>query len=301
MDSTIKEKHLLEPYTYLLQHPGKDIRSKLIDAFDIWLDVPKYELKVIKEVIEMLHTSSLLIDDVEDDSELRRGVPVAHKIFGIPSTISCANYVYFIALQKLLDLKNFNLITIYTDELLNLHRGQGMEIYFRDSSICPTEDDYMDIVSNKTGGLLRLGVKLMEELSTTNKLNGKYVDLANTIGEYYQIRDDYSNLLSETYKNNKGFCEDITEGKYSYPIIHCIKNHPESHQLEKIIRQKTSNVELKTYCIKLMRESHSFEYTKQKLISIEEKMKNQIDNLGGNAILIKMIDELSKIYKEEDK
>jgi len=34
------------------------------------------------------------------------------------------------------------------DELLNLHRGQGMEIYFRDSNICPTEDDYMDIVSN---------------------------------------------------------------------------------------------------------------------------------------------------------
>jgi len=300
MDATVKEKHLLEPFTYLLQHPGKEIRSKLIDAFDIWLNVPKVELKIIKEVIEMLHTSSLLIDDVEDDSELRRGVPVAHKIFGIPSTISCANYVYFIALEKLLALKNLNLIKIYSDELLNLHRGQGMEIYFRDSNICPTEDDYMDIVSNKTGGLLRLGVKLMEELSTTKKVNGEYVNLANTIGEYYQIRDDYSNLLSETYKNNKGFCEDITEGKYSYPIIHCIKNHPESHQLEKIIKQRTSNVELKMYCIKLMKESHSFEYTKEKLLSIEEKIKTQIEDLGGNIILTKMCDELSKIYKDQE-
>jgi len=248
----------------------------------------------------MLHTSSLLIDDVEDDSELRRGVPVAHKIFGIPSTISCANYVYFIALEKLLALKNLNLIKIYSDELLNLHRGQGMEIYFRDSNICPTEDDYMDIVSNKTGGLLRLGVKLMEELSTTKKVNGEYVNLANTIGEYYQIRDDYSNLLSETYKNNKGFCEDITEGKYSYPIIHCIKNHPESHQLEKIIKQRTSNVELKMYCIKLMKESHSFDYTKEKLLLIEQKINKQIEALGGNIILTKMCEELSKIYKEKE-
>jgi len=300
MDATVKEKHLLEPFTYLLQHPGKEIRSKLIDAFDIWLNVPKPELKIIKEVIEMLHTSSLLIDDVEDDSELRRGVPVAHKIFGIPSTISCANYVYFIALEKLLALKNLNLIKIYSDELLNLHRGQGMEIYFRDSNICPTEDDYMDIVSNKTGGLLRLGVKLMEELSTTKKVNGEYVNLANTIGEYYQIRDDYSNLLSETYKNNKGFCEDITEGKYSYPIIHCIKNHPESHQLEKIIKQRTSNVELKMYCIKLMKESHSFDYTKEKLLLIEQKIYKQIEDLGGNIILTKMCEELSKIYKEQE-
>jgi len=57
---TFNNKHLLEPFTYLLQHPGKEIRSKLIDAFDIWLNVPKVELKIIKDVIEMLHTSSLL-------------------------------------------------------------------------------------------------------------------------------------------------------------------------------------------------------------------------------------------------
>lgn len=68
---------ILGPYLYLCEHPGKEIRSKLIDAFDHWLRVPGEKLSIIRRVIEMLHTASLLIDDVEDGSVLRRGVPVA--------------------------------------------------------------------------------------------------------------------------------------------------------------------------------------------------------------------------------
>ncbi len=64
-----------------------------MEAFDSWLSVPAPKLTIIRNVVEMLHTASLLIDDVEDNSELRRGIPVAHKIYGIPSTINCANYV----------------------------------------------------------------------------------------------------------------------------------------------------------------------------------------------------------------
>lgn len=47
-----------------------------------------------------LHNSSLLIDDIEDNSKLRRGIPVAHTIFGVPTVINCANYVFFLALEK---------------------------------------------------------------------------------------------------------------------------------------------------------------------------------------------------------
>jgi geranylgeranyl diphosphate synthase type 3 len=51
---------LLEPYVYLCQHPGKEIRTLLIKAFDRWLGVPKEKLELITQVIEMLHNSSLL-------------------------------------------------------------------------------------------------------------------------------------------------------------------------------------------------------------------------------------------------
>jgi geranylgeranyl diphosphate synthase type 3 len=167
--SAEKEKVLMGPYEYLFNHPGKDIRSQLIAAFNEWLEVPPESLEIITKVVGMLHTASLLVDDVEDSSLLRRGLPVAHSIFGTAQTINSANYVYFCALQELSKLKNPKTITIYTEELLNLHRGQGMDLFWRDTLTCPSEDDYLEMVGNKTGGLFRLAVKLMQAESKNLK------------------------------------------------------------------------------------------------------------------------------------
>ena len=164
-----KEKILLGPYDYMFNHPGKDIRKQLLAAFNTWLKVPESSLVIITKVVGMLHTASLLVDDVEDFSQLRRGVPVAHSIFGTAQTINSANYVYFAALQELLKLGNDRVIKIYTDELCNLHRGQGMDLFWRDTLTCPSEQDYLEMVGNKTGGLFRLAVQLMQAESKSEK------------------------------------------------------------------------------------------------------------------------------------
>jgi geranylgeranyl diphosphate synthase type 3 len=173
--STEKESILQGPYEYLFAQPGKDIRTQLISAFNEWLEVPAQSLDVITKAVGMLHTASLLVDDVEDSSLLRRGLPVAHSIFGTAQTINSANYVYFCALQELQKLKNPKAITIYTEELLNLHRGQGMDLFWRDTLTCPSEDDYLEMVGNKTGGLFRLAVKLMQAESKSLKLVSRLV------------------------------------------------------------------------------------------------------------------------------
>ena len=108
------------------------------------------------------------VDDVEDNSLLRRGIPVAHSIFGTAQTINSANYVYFCALQELVKLRNPRAIAIYTDELCNLHRGQGMDLFWRDTLTCPNENDYLEMVGNKTGGLFRLAIQLMQSESSSN-------------------------------------------------------------------------------------------------------------------------------------
>jgi geranylgeranyl pyrophosphate synthase len=98
---------LLEPYAYISSMPGKDVRGALIDCFDRWMRVSDARtLCDIKSIVSSLHDASLLIDDVEDGSNLRRGVPVSHAIFGIAPTINAANYVYFLALEKCMALNN---------------------------------------------------------------------------------------------------------------------------------------------------------------------------------------------------
>lgn len=245
-----KENAILEPYTYLDSNPGKEVRTKLIEAFNVWLEVPPRKLDAICRVVRMLHTASLLMDDVEDNSDLRRGIPVAHKIYGVPQTINTANYVYFLVFSEIFRMNEDSgsksssspplspnadagrggipratVERLVVDELINLHRGQGMDLLWRDSLICPTEEEYVEMVNNKTGGLFRIAVKLMLSQSPTAR-TASFPDLipvVNLIGLLFQILDDFMNLQSSKYAENKGFAEDLTEGKFSFPIIHSIR------------------------------------------------------------------------------
>lgn len=248
------------------------------------------------------------MDDVEDSSILRRGVPVAHNIFGTAQTINSANYVYFIALQHLSSLNSTTAIQIYTTELLNLHRGQGMDLFWRETLTCPTENDYLEMVSNKTGGLFRLAIKLMQAESTRDASFPDCVPLVNTIGLLFQILDDYANLSSATYTAHKGLAEDLTEGKFSFPVIHAIRSDPSNLVLLNILRQKTTDEEVKKYAIKYMDEkTGSFAYTRKvlseltaramSLVEEMEKSDNEDDGIAGKAIR----DFLEKMRVEEPK
>ncbi|CEO59444.1 Putative Geranylgeranyl diphosphate synthase [Penicillium brasilianum] len=272
------EKILMGPYEYMHQHPGKDVRRQMIQAFNSWLQVPPDSLAIIDKVVTMLHTASLLVDDVEDSSVLRRGIPVAHNIFGTAQTINSANYVYFLALQEIQQLHNPVAIDIYVKELLNLHRGQGMDLFWRDTLTCPTEDEYLEMVGNKTGGLFRLAVKLMQAESATGK---DCVALVNVMGLIFQICDDYLNLSNTTYTQNKGLCEDLTEGKFSFPIIHSIRSNPGNHQLLSILKQKTQDEEVKRYAVQYMESTGSFTHTCQVVRELRDRALSLIEMIDA--------------------
>ncbi|XP_077439023.1 geranylgeranyl pyrophosphate synthase [Vanacampus margaritifer] len=291
------ERILLEPYKYLLQLPGKQVRTKLAQAFNHWLNVPEDKLQVIIQVTEMLHNASLLIDDIEDSSNLRRGFPVAHSIYGIPSVINSANYVYFLGLEKVLTLNNPEAVRVFTRQLLELHRGQGLDIHWRDTYTCPTENEYRDMVLQKTGGLFGLAVGLMQLFSDWKQ---DLKPLLDTLGLFFQIRDDYANLSSREYSENKSFCEDLTEGKFSFPTIHAIWSRPESTQVQNILRQRTDNLDIKRYCVDYLEKVGSFAYTRQTLRELEAESYRLIREFGGNPQLESLVELLSRMHQEAE-
>ncbi|KAL4901498.1 hypothetical protein BDW74DRAFT_170190 [Aspergillus multicolor] len=274
------------PLDYLLAQPGKQVRTQLILSFNEWFKVPQEKLQVIIDVVELLHTASLLIDDIQDGSKLRRGHPSAHMVYGDAQTINSGNFAYFLAQEKLSQLDSLDAFKVFLTEILNLHRGQGLELYYRDSMLCPSEAEYMEIVTHKTGGLFRLAIGLLQSQS---EVSVEWENLANTLGIIFQIRDDYQNLQSDQYTKSKGLGEDLTEGKFSFPIIHSIMAARDDTTLIDILRQRTEDEKLKLEAIKHIESTGSFEYCRQRLEVLQEEAIGMVAEMERTLGLAKGI------------
>jgi geranylgeranyl diphosphate synthase type 3 len=300
--TTKDETIITEPFNYLNKNKGKQLRTILIQSFNNILHIERDKLDIISNIIELLHTASLLIDDIEDGSNLRRGKPTAHLIYGIPFTINSSNYIYFKSFNELIQLSELcesefqrsKCIKIFNDELLNLHRGQCMDLYWRDNLIIPTENEYLTMVMNKTGGLFRLAIRLME-LFVPGTSSKSLVPLVNLLGMIYQIRDDYLNLRNGELQNNKGFCEDITEGKFSFPIVHALSVNKEDKTLLGILKQRTTDDQLKKFAVNFLAEKGSFDYTVRFLQALKSDAIDIIDQLGDNRELRGIVEQLADV------
>ncbi|CAG8376199.1 unnamed protein product [Penicillium salamii] len=138
---------VLDAYSYINSLPSKNVRLRLILALDSWYKVPEKSLLIIEGVINFLHSSSLLLDDIQDDSSLRRGKPVAHQIFGTAQTINTATYLINEALC-LVQMLSPSAVSVYSgmpnpsyspgefptltlaEEMRNLHLGQSYDLHW---------------------------------------------------------------------------------------------------------------------------------------------------------------------------
>jgi geranylgeranyl diphosphate synthase type 3 len=82
---------------------------------------------------------------MQDNSSLRRGIPAAHTVYGLPSTIHASNYIFLICLKMVQDIDKPEAMRLAIEQGLKAYQGQGMEIYCRDNYTCPTVEEYKDI------------------------------------------------------------------------------------------------------------------------------------------------------------
>lgn len=308
---------LTAPFSYIKDIPGnnQNMRYRFLMAFnEMFFKIDdKAVLEEIGDIITIFHNASLLIDDIEDSSALRRGKPCAHKIYGVPLTINSGNLMYFVALQKAIELSKLHLEDlanllcktnkILVDEMLNLHHGQGLDIYWRDNleiikDDLPSVDDYLRMVKNKTGGLFRLSVKLLALFSPVPNLDiPQLMPFANMLGIIYQIRDDYLNIVDERYSEMKGLSgEDLVEGKLSLPVLHNLRTFKGDSPLHHVLfdlqtsSEREASPELIENAIRYMRETGSLGYTKEVLDHFTDKAKEFLISTGhGNESLLMAI------------
>ena len=272
------KKAFLEPSWDFLDRGGKRWRPFLFVLVYEALGGKKEEIMDLLIIPELLHNGSVIIDDIEDNSELRRGKPCLHKMYGTDIAINTGNMLYFYPFISLVrnikdPVTKSRLYDMILTEMIKLHLGQGTDIYWHKGLKNPSVEEYLEMCANKTGGLARLSVKMAAILAgkddeTVEKLGR----VAESIGIAFQIQDDIINLKSEKFQKLKGFGEDITEGKRSLMVIYTLEkaDPKDKNRLIEILNKHTTNINEIKEAIKIMEKYGAFDFAKNKAKEIIE-------------------------------
>nr|A0A2Z6FZ31.1 RecName: Full=Sesterterpene synthase btcA; Short=TS; AltName: Full=Betaestacins biosynthesis cluster protein A; Includes: RecName: Full=Terpene cyclase; Includes: RecName: Full=Geranylgeranyl diphosphate synthase; Short=GGDP synthase; Short=GGS; Includes: RecName: Full=Geranylfarnesyl diphosphate synthase; Short=GFDP synthase [Neocamarosporium betae]BBE36502.1 putative bifunctional terpene synthase [Neocamarosporium betae] len=300
----LKSPHPVDaPCTYMSSLPSKGVRSTLIHALNQWFQISSRNVTLIKEITSMLHNSSLILDDIQDQSPLRRGKPAAHTIFSTAQSINSSTYLFVRAMQMVSENFESSVQMSFLEILQRMHIGQSYDLHWRFHLQCPTEDEYFEMVDAKTGCMFEMLLLLMSSKSRHVK-DHSFTSFIRTFGRYFQVRDDYMNLTSGEYTAGKGWCEDLDEGKLSYPLIECQKMAPASFtQIMGIFRAKQADTaqlsdETKKYVIELFRKSGVLDSTLDWIMEMERQLLMEVKRLEGvmgdsNPMLYVLLQTLS--------
>ncbi|KAG9502204.1 geranylgeranyl diphosphate synthase 2 [Fusarium musae] len=273
------------PYNYILTLPSKGIRGVFIDSLNVWLDVPEDKTSVIKDVIGMLHNSSLIIDDFQDNSPLRRGKPSTHTVFGPAQAINTATYVIVKAIGKIQQIVSHDALAEIIGTITTIFEGQAMDLSWTGNTIVPSTQEYLLMVNDKTGALFRLSLELLalnSEVSVSDSMLESLSSVVSLLGQYFQIRDDYMNLIDNKYTDQKGFCEDLDEGKYSLTLMHALQSDS-SGLLTNILSMRRVQGKLTTQqkmlVLEVMKANGSLEWTSALLGMLHTRVLTEIGSL----------------------
>ncbi|MDR3146851.1 MAG: polyprenyl synthetase family protein [Treponema sp.] len=219
---------LARPCRDLLSRGGKRWRPLLMTLICETLGGGDAALP-LSPLVEFCHNASLIHDDIEDNSDQRRGAPAVHVLYGTDTAINAGSFFYFLPLAcveawEVPAERKARALGIWGDYMRRLHLGQAMDIHWhRDFDSLPALDAYYTMCGLKTGCLARLAAVLgvLAALPAPGAQAGEAAErlgsAAEKLGVGFQILDDVKNLRTGLPGKKRG--DDVVEGKKSLPVL----------------------------------------------------------------------------------
>ena len=244
------------------------------------------DILAFSPLVELPHNGTLIVDDIEDSSDFRRGKPAVHLLYGTDLSINTGNFLFFLP-HVCIDSSPFPddiklaAYRYYNDSMTKLHVGQGLDIlWHRNKDYIPSTDEYMTMCSFKTGGLSQLSGRLGVRAGGDSEERAKAIgDACQKMGVGFQILDDVINLTVGNPGKKRG--DDIVEGKKSLPVILCSQSGGDMTRLKEIfayagehgIDKAGSEVE---EAIALIKATGAIDTAKEKAVAILKESRETI-------------------------
>jgi geranylgeranyl diphosphate synthase type II len=270
------QQYLYGPLSSHLSRIGKGIRPALCLATCQAFGRDAADARTSATAIEMLHNAFLVHDDVEDESDLRRGMPTMHAEYGVPLAVNAGDMLMALSVRVLRDnvpTLGVPLSSRVLDEFDHMMQesleGQAMELgWIRDNRCDVTNEDYLRMVLKKTCWYSFIHPCRIGALIATR--DGIDLDRFNRFGYYlgaaFQIQDDLLNLTGDERRYGKEIGGDLLEGKRTLMLIHLL-HQAEPSAVERVtsfLRQPRTDRSTKgvRWILDLMRSRGSLDYAR---------------------------------------
>ena len=175
-------------------------------------------------IIEFIHTSTLLHDDVVDESDLRRGRSTANALWGNAPSVLVGDFLYSRSFQLMVELDRMAVMQILADTTNRIAAGEVLQLLHVHN---PDTDEaaYLRVIERKTAVLFAAGTRLGAMASGVDEgIQRRLYDYGMALGYAFQIADDVLDYTADAEALGKNLGDDLAEGKATLPLIHAIRH-----------------------------------------------------------------------------
>lgn len=234
--------------------------------------------------IELLHTASLIHDDVVDESKIRRGMASLNAIYDNKMAVLAGDFFLSTALIKSVLTGDIDIITIVSDLGRTLAEGELNQLSLVKEAIV-NEEEYFEVIKKKTASLLSSCMRIGAMSVNASKEDiEKFARLGEILGICFQIRDDIFDYFTNNIGKPTG--NDIREGKITLPLLYAIKQSPKDKQdyFYKIITDYDFSDENIEMFISYAKDNGGIEYAYSKIEIYKEQAQKIIETIDNEKI-----------------
>ena len=262
---------------YLRAGGGKRIRPALLLLSAKLLGYKGTGAVKLASVVEIIHTATLVHDDIIDEAQIRRGRPAANTQWGNSKCVLAGDWLYMQAFKIAVQERNFRILDVLIELTQQMVEGELLQMEKLGKLISLKE--YSDLIYRKTACLfsvcMRVGGILGNASTDQEARLGQY---GRDLGMAFQIVDDVLDLTASESVLGKPVASDLREGKATIAVIHALERctPDERHQIETVMRDRAFNGVTHADILAILNRYGSLEYASSEAARYAESARNAI-------------------------
>ncbi|TCP96934.1 octaprenyl-diphosphate synthase [Cricetibacter osteomyelitidis] len=264
---------------YIVQSGGKRIRPMLAVLTAHALNYQeKAKYITCGSFIEMIHTATLLHDDVVDESDMRRGRATANAEFGNAASVLVGDFIYTRSFQMMTALGSMRILQIMSDAINVIAEGEVQQL-MNVNEPNTTEANYMKVIYSKTARLFEVATQAIAILAGADeKIEKGLQDYGRYLGTAFQLVDDVLDYSASAAALGKNVGDDLEEGKPTLPLLHAMqKGSPEQAALIRSVIEHAGQRDKLDEVLAIMQQHGSLDYAMQRA---KEEAQKAVDAIA---------------------